>query len=365
MNKNEIQWFYPSFDENEKKKLLELVDTNYLNEGKVTLRFERLLADYLGVKYAVATTSGTAAITLALLSLNIGYGDEVIVPNFTFIATANAVSFCGASVKFVDINENDFLINTEILEKSISQKTKAVIAVDVNGRGCDYKNLEKICKRKKLSLICDSAEAIGSKYKDKFLGTFGDVGCFSFSAAKTLSTGQGGLVVTNRKNLYYRLLELKDQGRRYRGTGGNDKHPSIGFNFKYTDLQATIGIEQFKKLKKRIKLFHERDKNYFNNLKNINEIQIPPKKEGEVLQWFDIIVKKNKRALLKFMKKNHIGYREFWEPLNSQKAYKHFDQIYYNTSYVSKAGLWLPSNFDLCKKTIDFISKKLVDFYAS
>lgn len=365
MIKNEIQWFYPSFGKEEKKSLNKLIESNYLNEGKQTIKFEKKLAKFLRVKYAIATTSGTAALTLSLLSLGVGVGDEVIVPNFTFIASANAARFCGATIKLVDVCKENFLIDVDKIEDLINEKTKAIVSVDVNGRACNYYKLKKICKKKKIHLVCDSAEALGSKHNSRFLGTFGDLGCFSFSAAKTISTGQGGLIVTNEKKLYNKILELKDQGRRYRGTGGNDKHPSLGFNFKFTDLQATVGLEQFSKLKKRLNFFKKRDAKYYSLLKEIKHIEIPPKSKGEVLQWFDILVKFKKKPLLDHLHKNKIGFREFWFPLSIQNPYKTRKFNLENSFLISKRGLWLPSNFDLNEKQIEYISKTIKKFYES
>ena len=306
MSKKNLAWFFPSFDQREKQSLSRLVDSNFLNEGKLTRKFEKLISNFLNIKYAVAVTSGTSALTLSLLANGIGKGDEVIIPNFTFIASANAVMLSGAKPVFVDINSENFTIDVDKVKLALNEKVKAIISVDVNGRGCDYDRLEKICKKNNLKLICDSAEALGSKFKKKYLGTYGHCGCFSFSAAKTISTGQGGMIVTNNQKIFSRLLELKDQGRPKRGTGGNDFHPSLGFNFKYTDIQACVGIEQFKRLKNRIKKFNLRDNFYNEYLKNIDEVKIPSKRDEEVLQWYDILIKSKKKKVVKtFGKKKY------------------------------------------------------------
>ncbi len=348
MKNSNFHWFSPSFDDAEKKKLSKLIDTNFLNEGKVTREFEKKISNYLNVNHAVCVTSGTSALFLSLMANGVGKGDEVIIPNFTFVATANAVTLSGAKPIFADILLNNLTINVENIERIITKKVKAIISVDVNGRSCDYKRLQNICKKYNLKLITDSAEALGSMSEKKYLGTFGDCGCFSFSAAKSISTGQGGMVVTNNKKIYSRLLELKDQGRRFRGTGGNDIHPTLGFNFKFTDLQASVGIAQFAKLKKRIKNFHRRDSTYIRYLKGIKEIRIPEKKPGEVLQWFDILIQKKKSGLIRLLKDNNIGFRQFWYPINSQKPYKNnFKSKFKNSFEISKKGIWLPSNFDI------------------
>ena len=353
MKKNNLHWFAPSFDNNEKKSLSELIKTNYLNEGSVTRDFEKKISNFTGTKYATATTSGTSAIALSLMALGVKRDDEVLIPNFTFIATANAAKLVGAKVKFIDINYENLNIDVKKIEKSITKKTKALITVDVNGRACEYQKIQKICKKFNLKLICDSAEALGSKYKKKYLGTFGDCGCFSFSAAKTLSTGQGGMIVTNNKRIKDKLFELKDQGRITRGTGGKDEHPGIGFNFKYTDLQATVGIQQFKKLRNRLIRIKKRNSLYRKFLKNTN-LCIKEYDEGEILQWFDIIIKnkKLKEQIKKKFESLNIGYREFWNPVNSHNLYKKIKCFGNNSYEISKFGIWLPSNFDLSESDI-------------
>ncbi len=357
-NFKNLHWFSPSFDHNEKNCLNSLIDTNFLNEGEITKKFEKKIASYLNVKYAIATTSGTTAISLALMSLGIGKGDEVIIPSFTFLATANAVTLTGADLKLVDIREDNLTINTKVIEKEISKKTKAIVSVDVNGRACDYKNLEKICKKFGLKLVCDSAEALGSKYNGKFLGSYGDCGCFSFSAAKTISTGQGGLIVTNQKKIRNKLYELKDQGRKKRGTGGKDKHTGLGFNFKYTDLQASVGIEQFKKIKNRITKFKKRDSLYRKYLYNTG-LFLPKKNSEEVLQWFDIVFdsENQKKKVIMSFKKNKIGFREFWDPVNFHEYYINLKCKGKVNRKVTKTGIWLPSNFDITSNEIEYISK--------
>ena len=364
MKSNSFDWFFPSFCEKEKQSLNKLVKSNFLNEGALTRKFESKVSKFLNVKYAVSVTSGTIAIALSLLAIGVRRGDKVIIPNFTFIATANAVTLVGATPIFVDVLEDNFTIDVNKIERLIENNVKAIIPVDVNGRACDYKSLEIISQKYNIPLITDSAEALGSKVNGKFLGTFGDCGCFSFSAAKTLSTGQGGMIVTNKKNIYNRLLELKDQGRRKRGTGGNDLHPVIGFNFKYTDLQASVGIEQFYKLKKRIYNFKLRDLHYSKNLKGIDDIIIPQKRKDEVLQWFDVLIKKKKKELLKFLKRKKIGYREFWYPITSQKPYEK-NISFKNTFKISKEGLWLPSNFSLKKEHVEEICYYIGKFYGN
>ncbi len=338
----------------EKEYVSQVIDSNYLNEGDVTARFEQKLADFLGVRHCVAVTSGTAALTLALMALGIGHGDEVIVPDFTFIATANAVRLAGADVKLVDIEPARFTVDVEKVLQAISRRTKAILAVDVNGRGASYEDLETIAAQKGLYLLCDAAEALGSRYRDRYLGTFGDAGCFSFSANKTITTGQGGLIATANTEVYHRLLELKDQGRRTRGTGGDDLHPVMGYNFKFTNLQAAVGLAQFEKLRERLDHARWREERYIQRLGNQPRWGLPSRnnREGEVTQWTDLLADDRKSIEAAFRQAG-IGFRCFWHPLHRQGPYAADDADFATSIETSQKGLWLPSSFSLTEEQVD------------
>lgn len=355
-----IPWFYPKFAEAEKAAAVKVLESGYINDGEVTRSFETAVANFLGCKHCLAVTSGTAALTLSLMGLGIGNGDEVIIPDLTFIATANAAVLAGARVKLVDIDIRTFTIDPHRVREAISPQTKAVIAVDVNGRGADYNALEAICKEFGLFLVCDSAEALGSKYQERYLGTYGDAGCFSFSANKTVSSGQGGMIATNNSELYLRLRELKDQGRRFGGTGGNDLHPVIGFNFKYTNLQAAVALAQFERLPERLASFQKRDQWYYDALRDCDGLILPPlsNETGEVRQWTDILCE-DRDLIENEFDKYKISCRPFWLPLHCQEPYRSLDQGFENTINISRKGLWLPSFFDITKEEVDFVSKVL------
>lgn len=357
MNTKKIRWFYPLFDEKEKNAVLKVLESQYINDGEVTRLFEEKIASFLGCRHCVAVTSGTAAIALSLMALGVGPGDEVIIPDFTFIATANAVRLVGAQVKLVDIEPVRFTIDPHRVRSAIGPRTKAIIPVDVNGRGADYGALEEIAKKFGLAIVCDSAEALGSKYKGRYLGTFGDTGCFSFSANKTVSSGQGGMIATNNTELYYRLRELKDQGRRFGGTGGDDLHPVIGYNFKYTNLQASIALAQFEKMSQRVAHFQNRDLWYLEGLKTCNGITLPPLSNdcGEVRQWTDLLCE-DRPKLEQALKAQGIEFRLFWFPIHRQKSYLLPDTEFENAIQVSRNGLWLPSSFEITKEDIATVS---------
>jgi perosamine synthetase len=365
MNRKQIPWFQPQVDEMEKCAVLKVLDSSYINDGNVSRSLEQRIAAFLGCKHCVAVTSGTTAITLSLLALGIGPGDEVIVPDLTFIATANAVRLIGATVKLVDIEPIRFTIDPLKVREAIGPRTKAIVPVDVNGRGANYPALESICREFGLALVCDSAEALGSKYQGRYLGTYGDVGCFSFSANKIVSSGQGGMIATNNTELYYRLCELKDQGRRFSGTGGNDLHPVLGFNFKYTNLQAAVALAQFEKISSRLNHFQERDNWYFSALKDCAHINFPAfsNDSNEVRMWTDVLCK-DRSKLEQVLKKHNIGNRPFWFPIHTQGPYQLPDVGFENAIQVSEQGLWLPSSFEITREEVAFVSKVIQEEMA-
>lgn len=358
-----IPWFMPKTGMREKELVAEVIDTNYLNDGDYTRLFENKIARLVGVKHCVATTSGTTAISLALMGMGVGPGDEVIVPDLTFIATANAVRLAGATVKLVDIEPRRFAIDVDEVVKNINGRTRAIVPVDVNGRAANYELLEPIAKKNGLALICDATEGLGSKCGNRYLGAFGAAGCFSFSANKTITTGQGGMIATDDTRLYHRLLELKDQGRRHQGTGGNDLHPVMGYNFKLTNIQAAIGMAQLEDLTKRIKKAKERDLWYSKALSGCPGIIVPSLEnhKGEVSQWADILVE-DRKGLEAILAKHNIGYRAFWHPIHRQVPYARPDTSFRNSIDVSRTGLWLPSHFNITREEVARVSEVVTDF---
>lgn len=347
-----IPWFAPAFGAAEKDAVLAVIDSNFVNEGDVTRTFEAKIADLVGVKHCVAVTSGTMAISLALMGLGVGPGDEVIVPDLTFIATANAVRLAGAEVKLVDVEPRRFTIDPEKAAESIGPRTRALVPVDVNGRGADYEALQTLCAEHGLFMVCDACEALGSHHKGRPLGSFGDAGCFSFSPNKILTTGQGGMIATNNTDLYHRLLELKDQGRRARGTGGNDRHPALGYNFKLTNLQAALGLAQLERLPERLAQARARDQWYWegpHNCPGVNVEGLRSADDGEYRQWADVLVDDRPR-LEQALSAAAIGFRPFWYPLHTQGPYRQPSDGFEHAIAVSAQGLWLPSAFDLTRE---------------
>lgn len=363
--KIKIPWWEPQTGPKEKIFLQKVLDSNFPNEGDLTYLFEKKIAKLLKIKYVVTLPNCTSAIFLVLKGLGIGKGDEVIVPDLCFIAAPNAVDLTGATPVLVDIDPSTLNINPESFRKAITKKTRAVIPVHVSGRACDMEEIIKIAKDHNIFVVEDAAEAFLSKHRGKFLGTFGNAGCFSFSPAKTITTGQGGAVVTNDQNLYLRLKELKDQGRPKRGTGGDDLHNIIGYNFKFTNLQAAFGLGQLYYLKKRIARMKRNHQLYLKNLRDLKEITIfeCDLKNGELPQWTDCLVHEKRNQLVDYLLKNNIDSRRFWFPIHTQKPFKDSDRNFPNSTKLSPKALWLPSAFTLTDTDINGVCHHIRRFF--
>lgn len=360
-----IPWWQPQLGVEERDAVLRVVDSNYLNEGEVTTEFERLIAALFGVQHAVATTSGTSAIFLALAALGIGHGDEVIVPDVTFIATANAVTLSGAVPVLADVDPETLNIDPVQVERAISPRTRAVIPVHVSGRAAAIQPILDIAARRGIAVVEDAAEALMSKHDGRFLGTFGAAGCFSFSPNKTITTGQGGVVVTEDEQLARRMRELKDQGRPVRGTGGNDVHPSLGFNFKLTNLQAAVGVAQLAKLESRAAHLREICRWYVAGLSGTPQVRLLPfdTAHGETPQWVDALVD-DRDGLVAHLRQHEIHCRPFWYPVHAQRPYARADADFPVSTRLMPRAVWLPSALGLTQADIGLVCAAIRRFYA-
>lgn len=357
-----IPWWKPEFSDADLSSVAEAIRAQYINEGNLTERFESELCRITGAKFAVATTSGTSALFLALQACEIGPGDEVIVPDVTFAATANAVHWVGARPVFVDIDPKTLMMKSENISAAMTSKTKAVIPVHVTGRPAPVDEIEELCKEKNLRMIEDSAEGLFSRLKGKALGTFGDAGIFSFSPNKILTTGQGGMLVTSQAKIAEAARRLKDQGRPKRGTGGDDFHQSIGFNLKFTDLQAAVGLAQLQRVEKRVLSIRRRDQLYRDSLKDCEFVKFFEPIDGMLPLWTDILVEK-RDSLVRFLLDSKIDCRKFWHPLHQHISYKLQDAAFPVASAMIPKALWLPSAFQLSEQEVLEVSSLVKKFF--
>lgn len=336
----------------------------WLTEFKKTQEFEEMLATFVGSKYATAVNNGTVSLFIALSALGIGKGDEVLVPDLTMIASANTVILAGATPVFVDIDPKTLCMDLSKAQETINSDTKALMYVSFNGRSQNMDEVVKFCKKNNLYLIEDSAQSLGSYWKGKHLGTFGQVGSFSFSTPKIITTGQGGALVTDDEILIDKIKKIKDFGRI---KGGVDEHIVLGFNFKFTDMQAVIGIEQMKKLKFRIKRKKEMYGVYKKELADIKGLSFIETNLKDTSPWFiDILVEK-RQELIKFLSEKGIGTRPFYPPIHTQAPYNtmlNYKKLDFPRSVqISSKGLWLPSSTFLSDSDIIYICRIIKSFY--
>ena len=369
MNRNQqnitIPFWQPQIGPREFHLVRDVLDSGYLNDGEITARFEARLAQLLDVKHVVTTTSGTGALFVALLAAGIRPGDEVLVPDITFIATANAVSMAGAKPVLVDVDPDSLTLSPQAAEIAITERTRAIIPVHISGRAADMDAIMELAGRKNLAVIEDAAEAFMSRAAGgKCLGTIGDAGCLSFSPNKIITTGQGGCVMTNDDALASRLRELKDQGRESRGTGGADIHSVVGFNFKFTNLQAAVGLGQVEMLEPRMRRMREVYGAYVRGLRDVEDIRLFGFNEHELPLWTDALIEE-RDELDRCLLDRGIQGRRFWYPLHAQQPYRGRDRDFPAATARARQAFWLPSAFAMTDDDVARVCDAVKDFFCT
>lgn len=354
MNFN-IPVYRPSLNGNEFKYVSDCLNsTRISSKGPYIDKFENDFSDFLKMKYSTTVSNGTVALHLAFLCLGIKEGDEVIVPTLTYIASVNAISYVGAKPIFVDADPLTWNIDVEAIESRISKKTKAIIIVHLYGACCDMDRINYLCKKHDIFLIEDVAEAFGSKYKNKFAGTFGDIATFSFFGNKTITTGEGGMVVTNNKFLYEKAKFLKSQAVSVKKEYWHDE---IGFNYRMTNLTAAIGVAQLERANEIIHKKRQLLEIYKNELYGLPiKFQNEDEKSFNTYWMISIIVEnENIRDLIREeLRLNSVETRPFFPPANIMPVF-YTDEIFPIALNLSKIGINLPSYPDLSKGEVEFI----------
>lgn len=353
----------PWFGSEEKRAISEYLDEDgWITEFKRTEEFEERIARYTGTKHCIVVNNGTISLTLAAIALGIEHGDEVIVPNFTMIASPNSVKMIGATPVFVDVEPETLCLDFELTKQAITSKTKAIMLVSANGRypKSGIATFEKLCQEHGIHLIEDSAQSLGSFYPDgRHMGSAGVVGSFSFSAPKIISTGQGGALITNSDDLAYKLRRLKDFGR---AAGGTDIHHTIGYNFKFTELQACLGIEQMKKLEDRVVRKKEILNIYRECLQKTPEVKLFDQDLSCTVPWFIDSLCEQRELLQTFLKGQAIGTRVMYPPINKQLAYQTPGE-HPVSNRVGSHGLWLPSFTQITNQEVVRVCEAIEAFY--
>ena len=340
-NSIRVPFVVPNIELSDKRAIEKALKSNLLTDGPILRKFEKAFSKFTGSKYAIGVSNATSALHLSLKSLGIGKGDEVIIPNITFVATANVVLYTGATPVLVDVNNDDINISIKSIEKSITKKTKAIIPVHFAGKSCDMFSIQKLAKKYHLEIIEDCAHAIGTKFNKTHVGNFGKTGCFSFYPTKNLTTFEGGMVITNSKTIALKIRRMRNHGidkslkKRF-----SDGYPwdfdvsELGYNFRLDEIRSSLGLNQLKRLRKMNKLRQAAARYYEKELKHIPGIQVlddPNLKNNschlyviQILENFPL----NRNKLFKYLLKHGIRTSVHYKPLHKFNFYKSNSKVY-------------------------------------
>ncbi len=319
-NKKNIPIAQPLIGNEEAKAVYDLIKSGWISMGKKVEEFEKLCSEYLGVKNSIAMNNGTSTLSALMTALEINSDDEVIIPNLTYISTANVVEYRSAKLILADNDRKTFNIDADFIKKKITNKTKVVMTVDLKGQPVDYDSILELCNSKNIHFVSDSAESFGASYKNNKVGSQALAHSFSFFANKNLTTGEGGLITTNDDNLAKKLRIIRNQGQE-----GRYNHTMLGNNFRMTDITAAIGIEQLKKIenilnqKQKIAKFYN---NLFKDYNNITTPFVPEYSTKPTWYMYSISVEQKLRnRLIEHLKDQSIDTRLSFPPISTQPYY--------------------------------------------
>lgn len=358
MMENYLYQMEPVFDQDDVQQVADCVRSTWVTEGKRTAAFEQAVADYVGAHYAVAVPSCTVALAVSLMALGIGPGDQVIVPDLTFVATANAVNLAGATPILADVRLDTQGLDSVALERVITPQTRAIVPVWFNGRDPDIVTIVETARANGLAVVEDAACAMGSRRGGRHAGTFGDLGCFSFNTTKIITTGTGGMVMTDDPELYERVKRLKNHGRLDR----QDHHPVIGFNFWFSDLLAALGLSQMQKLPARVAHRRNLCRWYFDELAGVRGIDFLST-SSETCLWYPDIFVDDPTALQTFLEARGIQTRRYFPPVHTQPCYRVTGN--FKTGVVSSRGIWLPAACYLTQAHVKQVCEAILEWIDS
>jgi len=367
----------PDLSGNEEKYVIECIRTGWVSsKGKFVDQFEENFASYVGARHAIAVSSGTAALHLALAALDIQPGDEIIMPTFTMIACANVAKYLGAKPVLVDSEISTWNIDPNKIEEKITDKTKAIMAVHIYGHPADMDPIMKIAKKYGLYVIEDAAEAHGAEYKGRKVGSIGDVGCFSFYANKIITTGEGGMITTNDDRIAEKVRKLRDQGynlsmRKWL------IHDVVGYNYRLTNLQAAVGLAQLERIEEFVNKHRENAYYYNSLLSDIRGVGLPPEMPwAKNVYWmYTVLINEEvmgitRDDLMKKLEIYGIDTRATFLPIHLQPPYR---DIYVNKKYpvaelLGRRGVNLPSGNSTTKKDVEYVAsciKEVINSHGS
>lgn len=372
------QWKIPLyqiyFDKEDVRLVKRVIERGtFWSIGPEIKEFEENLSNYLGTRYCITFNSGTSALHAAMISMNLKSQDEIIVPSFSFIATANAPLMVNSKPKFVDIEEETFGLDPNLVLSSVTKNTKIIMPIHYAGLPCKIDKIRNIANDKKITLVEDTAESLGATINDKKVGTFGKLSIFSFAGNKIITTGEGGAITTNSKELFEKIKLIYSHGRidkqNYFESIENPQYVSLGYNWRMSSITAALGCSQLEKIEKLINLRRATAKYLSTHLSSIKKIILPqePKKFRHVYQMYTIrlpnTVLRNK--LLKFLASKGIMSKIFFNPIHSTKFFSRHNTSKLNlkiTNKISKQILTLPFYPGMEKEKMDMIINSIKEF---
>jgi len=364
-----------SINEDDIKAVEEVLKSDFLTTGPKIAEFERKFADYVGAKYAVAVSNGTAALHIACMAAGIGEGDEVITTPITFAASANCALYCGATPVFADIDPVTYNISPESVESHVTERTKAIIPVHYTGQACDMDAIHKIADRYNLIVIEDAAHAVGAEYKGKKIGSLSDMTEFSFHPVKHITCGEGGIVTTNREDLYEKLKLFRTHGitREEKFLHKVDgpwyyEQIDLGYNYRITDIQAALGISQLGRIDKFLEKRKKIAAKYDEAFKDFDGIEIPKQAEYSNSAYHLYVIKVDKsirKALFEYLRANNIGVNVHYIPVYTFPHYR--EHGYENVKCENAEKLYesiisIPIYYDLSDEEQDYVIDKIKEF---
>jgi perosamine synthetase len=359
----------PLLGEKELEYVVDCIKTNWISsKGKYVEEFEEKFAKYCGCGYGITTTSGTTALHLALVSLNIKNSDEVIIPASTMISTAFAVIYCGATPVLVDAEPETWNVDVNLIKEKITDKTKAIMPVHIYGHPCDMDPIMEMAREYELYVVEDAAEAHGAEYKGKKTGGIGHIGCFSFYGNKIITTGEGGMIVTDNEEIAEKAQSLKDlafsKDRRF-------LHTDLGFNYRMTNIQAAIGLAQFERMDELVEMRRRNAHLYNAYLKDVDGVTLPVEKEWvkNVYWMYSILIEAefglSMANLATELEKKGIETRTFFIPINEQPVFQRMGlfkgEKYPVAEELARKGMYLPSSSGLKAEEIKKVVQGIVE----
>ncbi len=354
----------------EREYVNDAIDTNWISSsGKYIEKFENDFSTYCGSRFGVACSSGLAALHLACVAIGLKYGDEVIAPTFTMAATINAIIFTGAKPVLIDCDKDTYCIDVNQIESKINSHTKAIVPVHIYGHPCDMNKIMELAKKYNLYVIEDAAEAHGAEYNDKKCGAIGDIGCFSFYANKVLTTGEGGMCITNNKEFADKMKKL----RNHAFDVPRFVHNEVGFNYRITNLQAAIGCAQVENVQMLVDARRSVGLKYNERLKNTPGLILPIEKPyAKNVYWMygvvlDEGINISREEVVQKLKEKGIETRNFFIPMHKQPAY--YNKTVENSpdcngsfpisEFIGERGFYLPSSSNISDEELNFVCEQL------